>query len=349
MQVDFIIHFSNNPSQSPFAKALQQHGIAYRLWAQQLDSGYSQRLLMLCLGWPKRLWSAVRLAYRALRAQPLADYLVLPSHIELLAVQLLSRLLGIQSPQLLLLGFIDTTPRQRWLAACKRVYLRGLFRGTACVVSHSPQEAAAQQQHWGNGYTQFVYLPYGLHLALPTTLEPAPSDRPYAVSAGRSGRDYALLLAVFADLPYRLHIICDAHDALANQALPPNVTVLRQCYGDDYVRQLAHATLVIVPLATTDLSAGQMVLLQAMALRKPVIITDTDTTRHYLQAQHTAYCVPPHDAAALRQAIEQLWHTPSEAQRLADNGYQYYQDHYSMAAYVGHICDTVKRLSAESA
>lgn len=95
--------------------------------------------------------------------------------------------------------------------------------------------------------------------------------------------------------------------------------------------------MVIVPLGVNDISAGQMVLIQAMAYRKPLIVTNTPTILDYLQHEVNALLVKPGDEVELRTAIDRLRNNPELARRLADNGYRTYHERHSMRAFVGNI------------
>ena len=61
---------------------------------------------------------------------------------------------------------------------------------------------------------------------------------------------------------------------------------------------------------------GQTVLLEAMALAKACVVTDTPAMREYAEHDVTALLVPPHDPAALRDAIDRLVDDPDLRHRL---------------------------------
>jgi glycosyltransferase involved in cell wall biosynthesis len=158
---------------------------------------------------------------------------------------------------------------------------------------------------------QFVFIPYGTVIEkrqsfIDRAREAGKSPVPVLVTAGRSGRDYATAIAAIAGMDVTLRIICDHAAAIPDTNDDPRVQVLSHCHGDDYLATMASADIVLVPLATTDVSSGQMVLLQAKALARPVIVSDTPTIRDYATPGVDAVLVPIHDPAALRQAIETL-------------------------------------------
>jgi glycosyltransferase involved in cell wall biosynthesis len=67
---------------------------------------------------------------------------------------------------------------------------------------------------------------------------------------------------------------------------------------------VAAASVVVVPLQKRDISIGQSVVVQAMALGRPVIATSLPATIDYIDHMRNGILVPPADVAALREALE---------------------------------------------
>ena len=157
------------------------------------------------------------------------------------------------------------------------------------------------------------------------------------LAAGRSGRDYRTLFEAVRGRDIRLHVVCDSTDALAGLDVPPKVVVLRNCYGSAYINELAGASIVAVPLAVNDISAGQMVMIQAMALGKPVVVTRTPTTQEYVTDNVQALLVPRADPAAMRSAIEALLSSPERIDEMGRAGLQTFEEKFSMRSYVRNV------------
>lgn len=58
-----------------------------------------------------------------------------------------------------------------------------------------------------------------------------------------------------------------------------------------------------------------------MRLGKPVIVTDPEGARDYIQDGETGLTVPPGDPQALRQALERLLHDPATSSRISAKGH----------------------------
>ena len=101
-------------------------------------------------------------------------------------------------------------------------------------------------------------------------------DEGYYVSAGRSNRDYAFLCSVWKGR--KLRIICDTMEKENTE----NITFLNNCHNEDYLKQIAGCHAVVIPLQDENISSGQLVLLHAMMLGKPVIMTRNSALQEYV-------------------------------------------------------------------
>jgi glycosyltransferase involved in cell wall biosynthesis len=154
-----------------------------------------------------------------------------------------------------------------------------------------------------------------------------------------------LLAKAAADIDADVNIICDQFPQSLRTDLPANVRVLPNCYGDCYFEQLVDCRFVVVPLKVDDISAGQMVLLQAMALGKPTVITRTATTEDYIH-DGGVISVPVNDLSAMTEALRRLSSDNALCARLGREAAEVYRTKYSIDAYAAHLVDAA-RLAVE--
>ena len=157
-----------------------------------------------------------------------------------------------------------------------------------------------------------------------------------------------MLARVFATLSYELHIVCDAEDALRGLGLAPNVAVLRKCYGKEYLEQIAGAELVVIPLKDSDISAGQMVLLQSMALGKTVVITRTPATEEYGKHLETLYFVEHGSMEELLRAVVRLKENPELRASIGRRAKEHFQERHSMRAFVQGLLDAIEEVLSDN-
>jgi glycosyltransferase involved in cell wall biosynthesis len=159
-------------------------------------------------------------------------------------------------------------------------------------------------------YAELLRLPRERFLFLPTPWrgDEAISDTEggYILALGQSNRDYATLLKAVAGTDLPVVIVAGDESALGGVVPTPNVTVKYRTGHEETERLIHEATLHCIPLHDTDFSAGQTVLLRAMACGKAVVVSDTAGVRDYVESG-TAEKVPPGDSDALRVALTALW------------------------------------------
>jgi len=128
------------------------------------------------------------------------------------------------------------------------------------------------------------------------------TDQGYLLSVGKTGRDYATLADAARGLPYKIVVVSDA-GSIKGIDFPSNCEVLVDISRERYLSLLNDCRIVLVPLHGLVKSTGQVVFLEAMALGKPVVATETVGTFDYIQSGQNGLLVPPYDSRALREAI----------------------------------------------
>ena len=131
----------------------------------------------------------------------------------------------------------------------------------------------------GISKSKFVYIPLGVQTS--TTISLAESIVPchdYIFSTGRSNRDYNFLISAIRGTKYKLVIACESlKDKSCN-----NIEILNDCFGNEMQQKMRNSYCVVVTLADKNISAGQLVILQAMQMGKPVIATRTSGLENYI-------------------------------------------------------------------
>jgi glycosyltransferase involved in cell wall biosynthesis len=160
---------------------------------------------------------------------------------------------------------------------------------------------------------------------------PAPAEGGYVLSVGVDPmRDYAGLVEAARGIsaPFIIKTNRPMHD------LPPNVRVLSERISYDALRALyAGASVVVVPLLDAHHASGVNGVLEAYAMGKPVIVSDSAGIRDFIIPGKTALVVKPGDVAGLRQAIATVLASPDLARRLAGAGRDLVETQFSQAAF----------------
>ena len=122
-------------------------------------------------------------------------------------------------------------------------------------------------------------------------------------------RDFELLFAVARTLPETSFLVVTTADrARSFGNKPANVAVETDLPFDQMRRRLERARVVALPIRDNSYSGATTVLLQAMALAKPVVVTRTAAiaTGYGLEDRHNVLLVPPGDERGFGRALGEL-------------------------------------------
>ena len=158
------------------------------------------------------------------------------------------------------------------------------------------------------------------------------------MSVGVAKRDYVTLIKALAVLPEcgaELYISSKFGDTLQKQAripLPSSVKIMGWVSDEELLHRYHRACFVAVPLEeTTHSGAGINAVLEASALGKAVVATDTGGMPTFVKDGETGILVPPNDVGAWTDAIRLLWTQPELAHRMGQAGRCYVQRRFSPA------------------
>ena len=152
-------------------------------------------------------------------------------------------------------------------------------------------------------------------------------------SVGQEMRDYSTLVAAIDSLEVPCHIAPGAgivgasaakwwRRSLEGRELPANVTVAACTYAE--LRDLyARSRFVVIPLIPSDNDNGVTTILEAFAMGKAVICTDSPGRAGVIEDGVTGLCVAPGDPIALRKAILELWNDPERCERMGAAAREY--------------------------
>ncbi len=169
---------------------------------------------------------------------------------------------------------------------------------TYCVLSS--HERATFPKTWGVDHARVRFTPF-CYTMTENDLELPTRDDGGVFAGGESFRDYDPLIraARSIDVP----VVIAASPPEGWPRLPPNLRIGRITHRA-FLESMRFATVVVVPLQSdTDRSAGQQTYLNAMALGKPVVATDSPGVRDYVEEGVTGLVVPPGDEQAMERAL----------------------------------------------
>lgn len=238
-----------------------------------------------------------------------------------------------------------------WMSAPRKVwFLKRIHEHIAKIIT------------WSSKQRQFAIEEIGI-LPSKITLIKAGTDqkfwRPMAsktdmiCAAGMEMRDYPTLIKALLPLDIPCHI------AVSSSARGQIYDTVKKLYEiDDWgahitagfkkyadLRELyARSRFVVIPLLQTDTDNGLTVMLEAMAMGKPVICSRVEGQVDIMKEGVTGIFVPQGDPDALREAIVELWNDPKRAEEMGKAARKYIEEERTLEQFVGQVKTEVEKV-----
>ena len=186
----------------------------------------------------------------------------------------------------------------------RRLY-RQLYRSVDHVIAFSTNQISLLTDILDIPRERITAVRFGVDLDELDDIEVSDDGRT-VVAIGRDlGRDWRTLATAVRGTGWNIELVTRRHQ-VEHITLPPEIHHRPPVDRATYLDLLSQSAVVVVPTDIRAYPTGQTVLLEAMALGKACVVTDTPAMREYVDDGVTALTVPPHDDRALRQAIERL-------------------------------------------
>lgn len=209
------------------------------------------------------------------------------------------------------------------------------------IICHSSDEVSYYTNLFHLSHKQIRFIPYGIEL--PNVNFQKKGGKPYIASAGRSNRDYELLRTAMDGIEMKVKIYCSRdHKKILRNVKNSNFETHIDTPLEEFLRALSDSLFVVVPLKIPEISSGQLVLLQAMALGKAVIATDCWGTRDYIKHMENGILVAPNNASELREKILYLLDNPEEVGKLGRDAKKTVEEYFNIRSFASSIGNYIK-------
>jgi glycosyltransferase involved in cell wall biosynthesis len=180
---------------------------------------------------------------------------------------------------------------------------------------------------------------------------PRAAEEDIICGVGAEMRDYPTLIEAMRGTELRCHIATD------HVRIPPRFRLVRDrrvpvealsvpsdakvTMGRKTLPELrdlyARSRFVAVPLVASDSDNGVTVILEAMAMGKPVICSRTRGQVDVIQDGVTGIYVPVGDPVALRAAMQSLWNDPMRAHTMGVRARDYVEQHHTLERFASSV------------
>ena len=275
-----------------------EHG-ASPLWARAA-AGIVNRLLHLAGGYGGDFAST----FASLRTANRADVVFATTDTVGIPMILLKRL-GLLHPPLVYaaIGLPERLVQIR-ARPIRSLYSSALRRASA-ILAYSENEAGWLRAWLGPQGPPVRFIPFGVDVE--AFASGSDNDEIDVVSVGADPhRDFDLLRGVAARHPELRFLIVTTKDQAKSLGLPPANMAIESDLSLEQVRErLASARVVALPVRRNSYSGATTVLLQAMALAKPIVVSRTDAIAQGYELEDRVNCrlVEPGDLEAFERAL----------------------------------------------
>jgi len=203
-------------------------------------------------------------------------------------------------------------------------------------VVHTRRERQIYSQWLHLPIERFEFVPYqspGVEVTFAEEME-----RPFIASLGSAHRDFPTLFHAVERLNLPT-VVASGPSALAGLEVPANVQAPLGISRDECFRLAQQGRINVVPLKPKEgiTAAGQVTIVEAMFMGRPLIATRCNGVEDYIIHGETGWLVEPNSTQSMLEAIDTLWHDAALRQRLGEAARQYAQDHFSDQAASQHL------------
>lgn len=152
-----------------------------------------------------------------------------------------------------------------------------------------------------------------------------PVGRPYIACAGKSKCDWDTVVKAYkkSKIDLDLHLIGGKEEQFENIS---GVVQIPYLPINDFIEQIQGAEFCVLPLEPVPFSFGQMRLLQQMALRKCVIVSDAPSVQDYVEEGITARVYKAHHPEELEKIMRWAVEKEREKEDIANKAFNFVKD-----------------------
>lgn len=210
--------------------------------------------------------------------------------------------------------------RVRHMGGWRLRALRSLYQQIDLLIVFSQNQTGIFEDKLGIPGRRIRAVPFGVDDELYRRREVQQEDFLLAVGTD-IGRDWQTLLRAAPGFGRPLKVACH-RSAIGGIRVPPSVELLGFIEPQRYLDLLGRAAAVVITTRDCAYPSGQSVLLEAMAMGKPCVVTHTPAMADYAFDGLNSLTAPVGDHVGIATAVRRLFSEPSLAERLGTRAAQ---------------------------
>lgn len=235
-----------------------------------------------------------------------------------------------------LAGFLFEPKRNKIYYNLRKYLVNRTLKNVNRVVVYSNKEVEYYSEIFPKYQEKFKFIHYGLDYENNDSYQGKLPEK-FFFSGGGSNRDYETLVkaveksdntlpCVIATQPWKV----PAHDS--------KVQVLSDVVVETFGDVMHHSEALVLSLKDINLSAGHMVMLQAMSLGVPIIVNDIPSVRDYVDESSVLF-YPSEDYESLASLLDNFKPSDSEVIERTKVSQSLYNNHYTSLQLMERLLD----------
>jgi len=198
------------------------------------------------------------------------------------------------------------------------------------AICYSSQELKYYKRIFSKCKNKIFFVPYGQTSEVKASRNYSISmENPYFFSGGTSNRDYSTFMLVASKMTKCDFIVACTPEDIMGIDVPSNVRAFYDAYGDKFDLLMKCSYAVVLILKKSNISSGQIVLLKAMEMGKPIIATRSVGIIDYID-DSCAFIVPSKNLEKLQNILNFVIENPKETQLRARNAKKRHKEKYTI-------------------
>lgn len=180
-------------------------------------------------------------------------------------------------------GFLFEPKKSKLYYTLRKYIVKISMRGISRIVVYGKNEVEYYKAIFNNENEKFVFIPYGIDFDSTTRYDKQKLPTKYFFSGGGSNRDYETLIDSYNKMKInRMPLVIATQPWQVNKFDISQIQVLTDVVIENFGYVLKKATLLILSLKNEQISAGHMVMFQAMSEGIPIIVNDIPAVKDYV-------------------------------------------------------------------
>lgn len=224
----------------------------------------------------------------------------------------------------------------------KRKLMGRYYQQVDRFVSYSTMEKKLYADYFDLDESKFDMIHWPVHAPKLGAVGERLVSGNYICAIGSQGRDYKVLFSAMKKLKHIKLVVVVEPENITGLEVPDNVTVYTNIPFADCSNIVHYSQFMVLPLIHDQVPCGHSSLVSAMFYKKAILITDAVTVRDYIVHDETGRFFAHQDDTALSREIEQLWESPADIRRLAENGHHFAHTHCTERTAVDYLRNYLK-------